>query len=99
MKYKLKLVKGMSYNGIVSATKKNPCVTTEDKKVADKAVATGYFVLEETIKDVTSPFDKMSVPELKKFAEENNINIDGLSGKHEIIKAIESAQAQNQMQN
>ena len=47
MTYHLKLKKAMSYHGIVCATRKNPDVYTEDKKVADAAVATGYFVLVE----------------------------------------------------
>lgn len=86
----------MSYNGVVAATKKNPCVTTEDKNIADKAVATGYFIIDETIDDAESHFDKLTIPELKKYAEENNIDIKGASIKSEIIKAIETAQASGQ---
>lgn len=94
MKYKLKLVKGMSYTGVISATKKNPFVVTENKKIVDEAIATGFFVLEETIEESKSPFDKLTVPELKKFAEENNIDIKGTSSKSEIINVIEAVQAQ-----
>lgn len=43
--FHLRLIKGLSYFGIVSATKKNPDVYTDDKATADKAVASGYFVL------------------------------------------------------
>jgi hypothetical protein len=45
MRYHLKLQKGLSYCGVVSATKQKPDVFTEDGAVADAAVATGYFVL------------------------------------------------------
>lgn len=46
--YHLKLIKALSYSGIVSATKKNPDVYVEDSATADKAVATGYFSLVST---------------------------------------------------
>lgn len=43
--YHLKLTKALSYSGIVEATKQKPDVFVEDKAIADKAVATGYFTL------------------------------------------------------
>ena len=46
--YHLKLIKALSYSGIVTATQKRPDVFTEDKTIADKAVATGYFKLGNT---------------------------------------------------
>ena len=45
--YHLKLMKALSFTGIVTATKKNPDVFLEDKATADAAVATGYFKLIE----------------------------------------------------
>lgn len=45
--YHLKLMKALSFTGIVTATKKNPDVFLEDKATADAAVATGYFTLIE----------------------------------------------------
>lgn len=45
--YHLKLMKALSYCGVVEATKKNPDVFVEDKATADAAVATGYFKLIE----------------------------------------------------
>ena len=45
--YHLKLMKALSYCGVVEATKKNPDVFLEDKATADAAVATGYFKLIE----------------------------------------------------
>lgn len=47
MSYHLKLAKGLSYCGIVTATKAKPDVYVDDKAIADKAVATGYFKLVE----------------------------------------------------
>lgn len=43
MRFHLRLSKGLSYNGIVSATKKNPDVFTDDEAVLTAALATGYF--------------------------------------------------------
>ena len=45
--YHLKLMKALSFTGIVTATKKNPDVFLEDKATADAAVATGDFKLIE----------------------------------------------------
>lgn len=45
--YHLKLMKALSYCGVVEATKKNPDVFVEDKATADAAVATGYFKIVE----------------------------------------------------
>ncbi len=39
---RIKLSKGLSYSGIVTATKKSPYVTT-DEDTAKEAVASGYF--------------------------------------------------------
>lgn len=41
--YRLELCKGLSYHGIVSATKKHPMVTIDDKEKAEFLVSTGYF--------------------------------------------------------
>ena len=43
--YHLKLIKGLSYFGVVKATSKSPDVFVKEKADADKAVATGYFRL------------------------------------------------------
>ena len=53
--YKLKLVKALSYSGIVNASTEHPYVETIDPAIAEAAVATGYFKL---ISDTSS-----SVPE------------------------------------
>lgn len=46
--YHLRLIKALSYSGIVEATKQKPDVFVEDKAIADKAIATGYFQLENS---------------------------------------------------
>ena len=51
--YHLRLYKGRSYCGVVSATKEKPDVFVEDKAIADAAVATGYFKLIEEAEEPT----------------------------------------------
>ena len=51
--YHLRLYKGRSYCGVVSATKEKPDVFVEDKATADAAVATGYFKLIEEAEEPT----------------------------------------------
>ena len=46
--YKLKLIKGLSYSGVVKATKKNPIVEVADEATAQAAVASGYFAMIST---------------------------------------------------
>lgn len=50
--YHLKLIKGLSYNGAVSATKDHPDVFVEDEKKYQRAMASGYF---EEIKGAETP--------------------------------------------
>ncbi len=45
MSYHLRLIKGLSYTGWVSATSKNPDVYVDDEATAENAVASGYFEL------------------------------------------------------
>lgn len=48
MAYKLMLLHGLSYSGIVSATMENPIVSVASQEIADEAVKTGYFKLIES---------------------------------------------------
>lgn len=41
--YVLKLIKGLSYTGVVTATAERPIVMVEDEARARKALASGYF--------------------------------------------------------
>lgn len=50
--YHLKLIKGRSYTGAVSATSSHPDAYTEDEAAALAAVASGYFrLVEEPVSD------------------------------------------------
>ena len=105
--YKVKLIKGLSYTGAVHATKDNPYVDVESKEAADAAVATGYFELvEATADDNTADdntdgenndnsgatdLDKMTVPQLKAYAAEKGIDLEGASRKDDIIAKIAAA--------
>lgn len=80
MRYHLKLVKGLSYHGVISATVKNPDVYTDDKAIADKAVNTGYFeVVDNDTYNEESDIDAVSGDnndELFNFDDENNSTED-----------------------
>ena len=109
MTYHLKLKKAMSYNGIVCATRKNPDVYTEDKKVAEAAVATGYFDL-VAYEDNQPPTDvntdmvkghldydqlkKMGKDELKDLAEKLGVDATGLKTKEDYAKAIAAVECE-----
>ena len=63
--YHLKLVKGLSYFGVVAATRKNPDVYVKDKATADRALATGYFRLVDGKEETPEP-----IPEEKTYTKE-----------------------------
>ena len=100
--YHLKLCKGLSYsNGKVTATKRNPGVFVDDKATADALLAPGYFKLISgpEAPDFPPPgevlghldpeqLDNMTIPELKKLAEDMGVDIKGLKAKVDIIAAI-----------
>lgn len=100
--YHLKLCKGLSYsNGKVTATKRNPGVFVDDKATADALLASGYFKLISgpEAPDFPPPgevlghldpeqLDSMTIPELKKLAEDTGVDIKGLKAKADIIAAI-----------
>lgn len=48
----LKLIRGLSYSGIVSATQQNPDVYVEDEAIAKAAVASGYFRVVSSVEEV-----------------------------------------------
>lgn len=109
MTYHLKLKKALSYNGIVCATRKNPDVYTEDKKLAEAAVATGYFDL-VAYEDNQPPTDgktdmvkghldfdqlkKMGKDELKDLAEKLGVDATGLKTKEDYAKAIAAVECE-----
>lgn len=92
--YHLKLMKALSFTGIVTATKENPDVYVEDKAIADRAVATGYFKLVgsgEAHLD-GGQFEGWSFDEVKRLAADMGIDPAGLSSKENYIEAIEATE-------
>ena len=102
--YHLKLCKGLSYygmDGALKATRKQPDVLTEDKAIADAAVASGFFQLvgEGEAPGFPPPgevlghldpkqLEELTIPDLKKLAGEIGADIKGLKDKAAIITAI-----------
>lgn len=64
--YHLKLIKGRSYTGIVSATRDKPDVYIKDSETTDKILTTGFF---ESV--LNSPNEKTEVKPSKKKGEVN----------------------------
>lgn len=99
--YHLRLCKALSYTGVVSATKKEPDVFTEDKAIADKALASGYFLLVEggqtaTIKGHLSKeqLEGMKVGDLKKLAADMGIDTSSIEKKEELVEAISAEEVE-----
>lgn len=95
--YKLKLIKGLSYSGVVLATQKKPYVETEDEAIANAAVASGYFELVDALPDPPAPADpdpdyaalsKMTKAELQEYATANGIDLAGTKTIADILQAI-----------
>ena len=102
--YHLKLCKGLSYYGMggaLKATRQQPDVLTEDKAIADAAVASGFFKLvgEGEAPGFPPPgevlghldpkqLEELTIPDLKKLAGEIGADIKGLKDKAAIITAI-----------
>lgn len=81
MSYHLKLIKALSYCGVVKATRERPDVFVEDEATAEAAVATGYFRLVTGEPDQPEPetekepytqeqLEDMTVEQLKEVAAE-----------------------------
>lgn len=95
--YHLRLCKALSYTGVVSATRKEPDVFTEDKAISDKAIASGYFQLVEEAEEAQATIkghldkrqlEEMKVDELRQLAEDMGIDTSSLKKKAELVEAI-----------
>ena len=95
--YHLKLIKALSYTGIVTATNKTPDVFVEDKAIADKAVATGYFKLVEDVEETPDDgeeekrgktLEEMTVSELETYAAYKGVSLKGISKMADIISKL-----------
>lgn len=102
--YHLRLIKALSYTGLVSATQKNPDTFTEDKAIADDAVSSGYFTLiedeaEEEQQEAKYHLDKaqldeMKFDDLKKLAVDMGIDITGIKKKADLVDAIAAVEVE-----
>lgn len=102
--YHLRLIKALSYTGLVSATQKNPDTFTEDKAIADGAVASGYFTLiedeaEEEQQEAKyhlnkAQLDEMKFDDLKKLAADMGIDITGIKKKADLVDAIAAVEVE-----
>lgn len=112
--YHLKLMKALSFTGIVTATKKTPDVFVEDKATADAAVATGYFkLIEEPTeggeekepgegggdKEPGKRLEEMTVSELETFAAYKGISLKGISKKADIIAKLKAELGEAETEN
>ena len=101
--YHLRLIKALSYTGLVSATQKNPATFTEDKAIADDAVASGYFTLieDEAEEEQEAKYhldkaqlDEMKFDDLKKLAVDMGIDITGIKKKADLVDAIAAVEVE-----
>lgn len=113
--YHLKLVKALSFTGIVTATRKNPDVFVEDKVTADAAINTGYFKLIEEMqespengeekepgegdKESGKKLEEMTVSELETFAAYKGVSLKGISKKMDIIEKLKEKLGEEETEN
>lgn len=94
MSYHLRLVKGLSYSGVVKATKQRPDVYVDDEATATAAVASGYFRLVEAGEPAQpkaepgKALEDMTVPELETYAAYKDISLKGITKKADIIAKL-----------
>ena len=96
--YHLKLIKALSYIGVVSATKEHPDVYTDDEVTARAAVASGYFALVGQTEPETpaqpepaysgKTLAEMTVAEIETFATYNGVSLKGLRSKAKMIERL-----------
>lgn len=100
--YHLKLIKALSYSGVIEATKQHPDVYVDNKAIVDRAVATGYFKLVEETEESSNDEEgvlqtgyldeaelaDMKFDDLKRLAADMGIGTKGLKSKADYAKAI-----------
>ena len=107
MSYHLKLVKALSYCGVVKATQQHPDVFVDDKATADEAVATGYFKLAEDVAEIpddkeekqSKTLEEMTVPELESFASYKGVSLKGITKKADIIAMLREEMGDEETEN
>ena len=96
MSYHLRLVKGLSYFGVVNATKQRPDVYVDDEATATAAAASGYFRLVEAGEPAQpqpksesgKALEDMTVPELETYAAYKGVSLKGITKKADIIAKL-----------
>lgn len=96
MSYHLKLVKGLSYSGVIKATKQRPDVYVDDEATATAAVASGYFRIVEAGEPVQpqpepepgKALEDMTVPELETYAAYKDVSLKGITKKADILAKL-----------
>ena len=96
MSYHLRLVKGLSYYGVVKATKQRPDVYVDDEATATAAVASGYFRLvapgapaqPQPKSEPGKALEDMTVPELETYAAYKGVSLKGITKKADIIAKL-----------
>lgn len=109
--YRIKLIKALSYSGLVTATAASPYVDIEDDETAEKVLATGYFetvfagpkTLEVTEEDADYHYsgktlDEMNVSELETFAAYKGISLKGIKKKDSIISKLREELAAEELE-
>lgn len=101
--YHLRLKKALSYMGEVTATKGKPDVFTEDRAIADKAIASGYFDLisedaepEKTFTGHLDPaqLEEMKLDDLKRLAADMGVDTSTMKKKSDFINAITAVEVE-----
>ena len=89
--YHLRLIMGLSYDGAVHATRKDPDVYTEDRAAVEEAVASGYFALigetaiqegENVDEEEAAPSEER--PDLEALAAKTKAELIAFAEEHEI---------------
>lgn len=105
----LRLIKGLSYDGVVRASVAHPDVFVDDPEKYSALLESGYFealpdahtgkgkaevVAAVAEKPVEVPdISKMKLEELKEFAEDNGIDLTGCTTKTSILQKIREYEA------
>lgn len=97
--YTLKLIRGLSYCGIVTASRERPCVLVEEEELANAVVATGYFELidvnpeawPETEEGTVERMDTMTVKQLREYAKNIGVDLAGATKKEDILAILYKA--------
>ena len=100
----LRLIKGLSYDGVVRASAAHPDVFVDDPEKYTALLESGYFEALPDAHTVTGHLDaeepvevpdisKMKLDELKEFAEDNDIDLTGCTTKASILQKIREYEA------